>query len=617
MSETSTNPRVNRSPSRGRNRALRLVPAAVVLLAALLFPSLVGFNAYWIAIALEVGIYLLVAYGVNLLFGYCGVPFLGMGALIAVGSYGTAILMTAHGWSFWTATLVCIPVVVLGGAAIALPSLRVSAWYFALISLSVNQIVQGLVTEWDFTGGFTGIVGIAMPTIGTYVLTLSDLLYVVVALNVVVVVLMSNAIDSRFGRALIAMRDSEEAAASIGVHTVGLRMVAFAVLSALCSIAGSFLSVVNQIVAPADFSVTFAIFFLVAVVVGGAGTKWGPLLGVLVFFAVPEFLDFLASWQQLVYGVVLLLLMIFAPKGLVGVVTDLASRTGLTRPRSVEPVEVGSPAETHDEKEGSGKPVLVESELESRDGGLVLDGICKSFGGVRVLDELSLTVPDKSIYAIVGPNGSGKTTTLNVISGFYQPDSGTVTLGGEGITGRPGYAVARMGVARTFQTPRILEQLDGLDNVLIGAYRDEKASMVEVLLNTGRARRERKALRARAHSVLRLLGADEVAATLGSEIPHGQRRLVEVARAIMSESRILLLDEPAAGLSPNEISQLTAALRTVSKLGMTVVLIEHHVDMVIEIADCVAVIDRGRVIAEDTPAVVFSQPEVMSAYMGV
>lgn len=619
-------------PSDRRQSLRRMAGPLLALAFALLFPALVAGDVYWLLIGTQVAIFMLVAFGVNVLFGFGGVPFLGQGALMGIGAYTTAILMVDHGWSFFLAAAVALPIVLIFGVAFALPSLRVSAWYFALVSLTLNQVFGGLVTEWSFTGGNNGIVGVQLPEIGSYQLTGTDLYYVMVALNVIAFLVVANVARSRFGRALAALREGDASASTIGAEPVRLRLMAFVFCAITCSVAGSMLAVANQVVTAPDFSATVSIFFLVAVVVGGAGRIWGPVIGVIVFYALPEVFTALASYQMLVYGIALLILMVFAPKGLIGVAenlwTLLRKRTGHVSAKQAE-IDAAVAAAVEEESTlhapigAAAMPELVVELPESLRRGadeipaaIAVRDVSKAFGGVRVLEDLSFDVEGGSIFAIIGPNGSGKTTTLNVISGLYAADGGRVEIDGEDLTGAPSHRVARAGIARTFQTPRILEQIDGLDNVLLGAYRRERASSLEVLTNLGRASRERRQLRQEARDLLAMLGADDVAEVVGDSIPHGKRRLVEVARAIMLRPKVLLLDEPAAGLSPLEIEQLMAAIRAAKRAGITVVLIEHHVDMVVAVADRAAVIDRGRILAVGAPDEVLRQPEVTVAYMG-
>jgi branched-chain amino acid transport system permease protein len=323
---------------------------------------------------------------------------------------------------------------------------------------------------------------------------------------------------------------------------------------------------------------------------------WGPIIGTLIFFLVPEMLGSLQSWRFLVYGVALLLLMLFAPNGVVGALESVWRRHWPARRR--EPT----------------KGFITEAPIQGAK--LEVRDIKKRFGGIQALDGAVMSVDAGTTHAVVGPNGSGKTTLLNMICGFFRADVGFVSLGEVVLLGRKPHAVARLGVGRTFQTPKLLGDMTVLDNVLLGAYAIERASMVEIALRLPRSRREDAELRAVAMHYLSFVGLSDRADDLAGNIPHGQQRLLEIARVLIGRPRLLLLDEPAAGLSMTELDRLGELVRGIARLGTTVVIVEHHLELVGEICDTVTVLERGRVLALGTPAQVFSHPEVVSAYMG-
>lgn len=585
-------------------------PTAAVIL-AVLFPLAIGHNGYWIYIATEVALYVLVTSGLNILFGYAGEAFLGQGALIAVGAYSTGLLMVDRHWTFWLATLVSVPLVVVFGVVVALPSLRISHWYFALITLSLDALVQALLVQFGFTGGATGVLGISMPSVMGSTMTARELYWMVVALDVVVAYVLWRLVKSRYGRALQALRDGGAAAMSVGASPLRMRLLAFTVAAIVCSLGGSLFATLNTVITPDDFSLQYSVFFLVAVVVGGTGSLWGPLVGCIVFFTVPDLLHALATWQLLVYGVVLLALMLFAPKGLVGALSALWARLGppLRRPAAVSSAITVQPRDP----EGPGGSGSREPVAGTR---LQVQGVNKTFGAVRALFDLELSVDSGQVFAIVGPNGSGKTTALNVISGYYRPETGKILIDGSDVVGLAPAAIARRGVARTFQTPKILGDVSVVDNVMLGTFDREQSSLAEVLTGLGRSRSEREALIEEAHALLRLCGVGGAADLDGSAVSHGQQRLVELARAMMAHARMVLLDEPAAGLGPDDMENLTRTIETFRSSGATVVIVEHHIDLVTKIADTVAVIDRGSVLAVGSPDEVFSRPDVTAAYMG-
>lgn len=577
-------------------RAIPRPAFAILVIVALSLP--LWFRGdYVLFLATQAGVMMLVAIGLNFLTGYAGQVSLGHGALVALGSYATALLMVDAHWSFWASALVGVAVATIAGLVMALPALRLSTWYFALVTLTFAQVVTDLLVEWrGLTRGFSGIVGIPAPAIAGHPLSPVQV-YLVVALCVVLAfVAIRNLTLSRYGRGMIAARDNPLAATASGVSLLRIKLFAFAVSAALAGLAGAFFAVQKTVITPEDFSADFSIFFLLTIVVGGLGKRWGPVVGTLIFFLLPELLGSLQSWRLLIYGVLLLVLMVFAPHGVMGM--PLWRRW---RVRAAARDETGADA-------ASARPV---ARL-----GLSVNALHKQFGGVAALQGCTLAAEPGSTHALVGPNGSGKTTTLNVISGFIRSDSGSVRIGDADVSGRAPHRIARLGVGRTFQTPKLLPDVTVRDNVRLGGFASERATAVEIALGLPRARRDRQEGSAAAMALLRFVGLGERADDLAGDLPHGQQRLVEIARAMAGHPSLLLLDEPAAGLSMDELDRLGALIEAIAALGTTVLIVEHHLELIARISRSVTVLDRGTVLAAGTPDEVFSHPEVARAYMG-
>jgi len=605
MSDHASLPVGVAAPARLDARWSGLVTLAVAVVGVAAFPFLTS-SGYVLYLGTQVGIYLLVAMGLNLLSGYAGQPSLCHGALLAVGSYVTAIDTTDHGWSFWPSALSGMVVTAAVGALIALPAFRVSAWYFALITLAFADVVGGMLVEWSgLTHSFAGVVGIPMPSLFGSDLSSRALFWLVAAIDILCFVMIANLIRGRFGRGFAALRDNDAAARASGISLIGLKMTAFVVSAAITGLAGAFYAVQKSVITPDDFTTDVSIFFLVVVVLGGSGRLWGPAIGTLGFFVVPELLTSLQSWRLLIYGVVLLALMLFAPHGLEGAIRSgwrsLRRRVGAPRPAVAASVPASDPMPSSDTGNGLA---------------LSVNGLVKCFGGVTALNQVALSIEAGSVHAIVGPNGSGKTTMLNMICGFSRPDEGTIQLDAVDVVGRATARIARLGVGRTFQTPKLMPDLSATENVMLGAYAAERASGFEVAVWAPRAAREHAMLAERARYFLGFVGLADRCEEPAGELPHGQQRLAEIARALMGRPKLLLLDEPAAGLSLSEIDRLGALIRSISGLGVTVVIVEHHLDLVADICRRVTVLDRGRVLAEGPPAAVFKDPVVISAYMG-
>jgi branched-chain amino acid transport system permease protein len=585
-----------------------LVVVALVVVATL--PQMTG-DSYHTYLLTTVGIYAVVAMGLNLLFGYTGQVSLGHGALVAVGAYTAAILMTESGWSFWPAALASAGVAGVVGSVMALPALRLSSWHVALITLFFALVTRSVLVELeDLTGGWSGILGVPRPAIGGTELTDTQLLWIVLGLNVVVFLGLRNLVRSRLGAAMLAVRDAPEAGRTVGVRIVRVKLFAFAASAALAGLGGALLTAQEGSVTPDLFPIDFSIFFLIVVIIGGAGRLAGPLIGTLVFFAVPELLTGLAEWRGLVYGLALMALMVFAPTGVVGLWDRFRSRLAWRRAGGAGAATPVSDAEIHADPS-------VELRLpESEPSGLRVSDVRKAFGGVQALDGAELDVTPGSVHVIVGPNGSGKTTLLNAITGFVTPDGGTILLDGGELRGRPAETIARSGVARTFQTARLLPEASALENVLLGAYARERATGVELVVRGPRAVREHAALRREAEDLLAFVGLGDQRDTPAASLPHGGQRLLEVARALLARPRLLLMDEPAAGLSLTELEALGRLIGRIRASGVTVLLVEHHVELVAEVADRVTVLDRGQVLVSGPPETALADERVVEAYLG-
>lgn len=576
----------------------RVVVPGLIFLVAML-PMLIE-GKFLVFQATQACIYMIVAIGLNVVAGYAGQTSLAQGALVAIGAYASSLLMIKLQMSFWVAAPLAMVLTSAVGALVALPALRLSTWYFALISLTFASVVGELIVEWrSLTGGFTGVVGIPRPSLGGHTFTDRDLYLLALGAVAIAFFIVRNLVHSRFGRAMVAVRDNPLAATASGASLLSVKMFAFIVSATLAGLGGAFFAVQKSVISVDDFGTDFSIFFLLIIVVGGSGRLWGPIVGTLVFFLVPELLGALASWRMLVYGVLLLLLMLLAPEGVVGGIGRLLRR----RRGEVQAHE--APAADAD---ATRAPIAGVK--------LVISDVRKRFGGVQALDGVSLTAHAGSTYAIVGPNGSGKTTLLNLIGGLVRADEGAVMLDQTPLRGMQPHQVARAGVGRTFQTPKLLNEMSVLDNVLLGAYAGEKASLVGVALRLPGARREAQQVRARAMRYLEFVGLATSTHKIAGEIPHGQQRLLEIARALVAQPRLLMLDEPAAGLSLSELDRLAVLIRDIAAQGTTVVIVEHHLELVGEISDSVTVLDRGRVLTAGTPTEVFSHAEVLDAYMG-
>ena len=598
---------INIAPALGgrtqRSAGLLLTYLIFVLVLAVL-PSLFR-GEFALFLGTQIGIYFLVALGLNLLSGYGGQISLGHGALVAIGAYAVAIAMVDYRFSFWAALPLALVLTAGAGALMALPAFRLSTWYFALVTLGFANVIGGLLTEWrGLTHGFAGVVGVPKPLVFGHALTQSELYWLILAICLASFLVVRNLVFSRFGRALLGLHDQSVLVKGVGASLVRLKMQAFVISAALAGLAGAFMAVHKTVITPDDFPTDLSTFFLLVIVLGGMGRLHGALVGTLVFFIMPELLAELHDWRLLIYGGALLLLILFAPGGLAGGLESLGKRLFGRRPGS------DSVSRTETLTRATTGPRSIEGAT------LTISKVSKQFGGVSALSDVSLELKPGAVHAIVGPNGSGKTTLLNLISGYYTLDSGSIAIGGVDIAGMDAARIARFGVRRTFQTPKLIPELDVLENVMLGAFSDERCGLLSIGLGLPAARREAGERTAEAMRYLTFVGLQKRAHDPAGEIPHGQQRLAEIARALVGRPGLLLLDEPAAGLSLNELDGLAKLVTEIARLGTTVVIVEHHLELVGSLCRSVMVLEGGRTLALGSPEEVFNDAGVMAAYMG-
>lgn len=590
-----------------RSRAVRRAAPWLALVAAAAALPLLSGDPTITYLATTAGIYVLVGTGLNLMFGYTGQVSLGQGALVAVGAYTTGILMADHDWTFWAAAPVAVAVAVGAGTLMALPAFRLSSWYIALVTLGAAMAARSLLVEFEgLTGGWSGLMGIPRPALGPWELGERDILWLVLAVNVMLFVMVRTIVGSRLGRGMMAVRDAPEMAQSVGVAPARMKLFAFACGGATAGLGGALLAVHHGLVTPDDFTLDFSILFLLVVIIGGAARLAGPVIGTLLFFALPELLTGLAEWRGLIYGAALLVLMVYAPQGVAGAWEKLrARRRSSSLPADTAHTDTADPGVPIEAGPPRGEPLGVE-----------LIGVRKSFGGVHALRGIDLTIEPGTVHAIVGPNGSGKTTLLNVISRLLRQDEGQVILDAEDVSRAPAERLARRGVARVFQTPRLLGTSSLRDNVLLGAYTRERSGGPAIVLRLPWARCEQAELAEEADRLLAGHGLAGRASEEAASLPHGEQRLLEVARALMARPRLLLMDEPAAGLTPRELESLGRLIRAIRDTGTTVVLVEHHIELVASVADVVTVLDRGRLVTSGPPQEALGDARVVEVYLG-
>ena len=595
----------------------RLLLAALILLAVIATAQLSAVPLFWVVLGNYAGIAAVVVLGLVVLTGYGGMTSFAQATFMGFGAYATALLTTRIGLSPWLALPASLLVSFAAALCIGAVTLRLSGHYLALGTIAWSVSFYYVFGNLDLLNRNDGISGIPPLSLAGYPLIDSRAYFAVVWLAVGLVLLLTrNLLDSRTGRAVRALRGGAAAAASFGVGLPGTRLVAFAYAATLAGLAGWLYAHMQRSVNPTPFGLNASIEYLLMAVVGGAASLWGAALGAVLVTVVndrlqdilPRLLGTAGNYETIVFGALLILVLQTAPNGLwppiarlvARLVARLFARLPTRRPRERR-IAPAAKLATRTLPPG-GTRILQASHLT------------KAFGGLVAVNDISLHLDAGEIVGLIGPNGAGKSTTFNLLTGVARPTAGTVTYLGQPITGARPPAVARLGIARSFQHVKLVPGMSVVENVALGAHLRGHAGAFAALSRLDRAEEAR--LFAEALLQLTRVGLAAHADHLAGSLALGQQRIVEIARALCLDPVLLLLDEPAAGLRHAEKVELATLLGRLRTEGVTILLVEHDMDFVMNLTDRLVVMEFGTKLAEGPARDIRRDPRVLEAYLG-
>ncbi|QDM16396.1 branched-chain amino acid ABC transporter ATP-binding protein/permease [Tardiphaga sp. vice352] len=550
-----------------------------------------SFDGYILNILMQATTFAIAVFGLSVVLGLCGQINLAQAAFFGFGAYAVGIGTADYQISYWLCLVAGCIMALLAGAVLGMSTLRLGGHYLAMVTISFQQIVTLVMINaiW-LTHGPDGVGKIGRPALFQ---SSQSYLAFCVAMLALVGYLVWHLPDTRLGRAMRAVRDNELAAGVNGIDVFRTKIYAFAICAVLGGLGGGLFAGGFAYISPDQFSFAESIVFLTMSLLGGVASPIGSAIGTGLLILIPEWLRFLKSVPGLylaIYGLSVILIIRYMPDGIWGFVTTFFDRFRR---------KVKLPAE--------GLPLVLAPAKTGGEMVLEVTGLAKHFGGLKAVDDVDIAVRRGGVHALIGPNGSGKTTTLNVLSGLYEATAGRVLLDGTDVTTMPPHLRAAAGLGRTFQNIRLFRSMTALENVIIGAERPGNT----LIGNGGEA-----ALTLRAMAALAFVGLGPRANELISSFSYGHQRLIEIARALAANPTLLLLDEPAAGLNSTEKLELHELLKRIAAQGLTILIIDHDMTLVSEAAQHITVLNFGRRIADGESMAVLRHPDVVSAYLG-
>ena len=599
--------------------------AAVAILTVVAFASVPLWlrDPYLMNALITTGIFIIGAMSLNLLLGFTGQLSLGHIAFFGIGAYVSALTSLGFDvglpfgirivhvpWPPIVGFVLAIVVAGLCGYLVGLLSFRVRGAYFVIVTISFAEVVRLVALNWvELTQGplaLTNIPSITVGLPGLGDLTLRTKLqnyYLVLSVAVVTYLLISRLVHSHFGRAMRGLMENETLAVSVGIDVTKTLTLAAVISAGIAGAAGSLYAHYIRIIDPEVFAFINTVTMVIMVITGGKGSLAGPVVGGMIFGLLPVFLRPIMApeAQWIAYGGVLIVILFVLPRG---IVPSLAQRFAKRRKR-IEDTCPGCFCRTRCQ----GARVMTATALK-------VEKVAMHFGGLVALSDMNFAVGEGEIVSLIGPNGAGKTTAFNIVTGFLDPTHGAVSYRGTALNGLKPHQIADLGLIRTFQRTSVFPNDTVYDNLLVGLHRQGRVSLLEAILGLPRARSSQRRLRERASELVEWVGLERRAHDLAGSLSYGEQRLVGVALALAAEPSMLLLDEPVSGMNASETHTFVQLVRNIRDRGVTILLVEHDMPMVMSVSDRIVVLNYGRIIAEGSPDVIRNDPAVIEAYLG-
>jgi branched-chain amino acid transport system permease protein len=579
------------------------VPLALAIAFIAIAPAI--FGNFTITLMNYIGIYAFAVLGLVLLTGVGGLTSFGQAAFVGIGAYATAWYTSVHGGSPWIGLLLALALTGLVATVLGTATLRLGGHFLPLSTIAWGIAIYFLFGNIDAIGRYSGLSGIPAITIGPFSLASNTAMYGFIwALLGIVMLLCSNLLDSRKGRAIRGLRGGIAMVESLAIDSFRMRLAIFVLAGLLAGLSGWLYAHMQRYVSPAPFDIRPSIELLLMALVGGAGHIAGAVVGAAIITllkntlqdVLPAFTRYSAQLEVVVFGVLFVVLLQKARAGIVPLIARHLPRPGLVLPAQAEPLARRTRSDV------PGRPVLT------------ICGATKRFAALAAVDDVSFEVMPGEVLGLIGPNGAGKSTLLNLITGALKPNAGRIMFFADDVTRLAPRHIAAKGVARTFQHVKLRPNMTLLDNVLLGTYPRTRSGFLAGAIRLDRS--EERSAQLEALQQLQRVGLGEKAGDLAGNLPLGQQRLLEVARALAADPVVVILDEPAAGLRRLEKQTLSDLLRSLRGEGMTIVLVEHDMEFVMNLVDRIVVMDFGSKLAEGRPAEIRADARVQEAYLG-